>query len=137
MELIFKLDQISEAACKLIEHAADHRVLAFCGQMGAGKTSFIHALCKEMGVKDNVSSPTFSIINQYLAGNGQTVYHLDLFRVADENEAINTGIEDCLNSGNTCMVEWPEKMPAIFPDNTLYITLSVLDTNTRKLQINL
>ena len=137
MELIFKLDHISEAASKLLEHASDHPVLAFRGEMGAGKTTFIHALCKEMGVEDNVSSPTFSIINQYLTGNGQTVYHLDLFRVADENEAINSGIEDCLYSGNTCMVEWPEKMPAIFPEGTLYITLSVLDTNTRKLQINL
>ena len=105
--------------------------------MGAGKTTFIHALCEGMGVKDVVSSPTFSIINQYKAGNGQTIYHMDLYRIKDESEALNAGVEDCLYSGNTCLVEWPEKAPGIFPDDTLHISITYVDDNTRKLQINL
>ena len=137
MELIFCLDNIRETADQFLDLSAGYKVLAIQGQMGAGKTTFIHALCEAMGVKDTVSSPTFSIINQYLLANGQTIYHMDFYRIADENEAINAGIEDCLYSGNSCIVEWPEKIPGIFPDKTLYTTISVIDTNTRKLQINL
>jgi tRNA threonylcarbamoyladenosine biosynthesis protein TsaE len=105
--------------------------------MGAGKTTFIHALCEAMGVKDTITSPTFSIINQYKTVKGQTVYHMDLYRIKDENEAINAGMEDCLYSGNLCLVEWPEKAPGIFPDDTLHITITSVDDNTRKLKINL
>ena len=137
MELIFTLDKIQEAAVKFLELTTGYKLFAIQGEMGAGKTTFIHALCKVMGVKDSISSPTFSIINQYSASAGQTIYHMDLYRIKDENEAINAGIEDCLYTGNTCFVEWPEKIPAIFPDKTLYIRVSVIDTNTRKLQINL
>ena len=72
-----------------------------------------------------------------MTSNGQMVYHMDLYRIKNEQEAINAGIEDCLYSGNACLVEWPEKIPAIFPDDTLYITITAVDTNTRKLQINL
>ncbi len=137
MELIFTLDKIQEAAVKFLELTTGYKLFAIQGEMGAGKTTFIHALCKVMGVKDSISSPTFSIINQYSASAGQTIYHMDLYRIKDENEAINAGIEDCLYTGNTCFVEWPEKIPAIFPDKTLYIRVYVIDTNTRKLQINL
>ena len=137
MELIFTLDDIRQVATQFLTVTAGNKVFAIQGEMGAGKTTFVHALCKVMGVKDTVSSPTFSIINQYSTSDDQTVYHMDLYRLKDENEAINAGIEDCLYSGNTCLVEWPEKIPAIFPDDTLYITITAIDTNTRKLQINL
>ncbi len=137
MELIFTLDKMRQAAKDFLAATAHCKVFAFEGEMGAGKTTFIHALCETMGVTDTVSSPTFSIINQYITSNGQTVYHMDLYRIKDEQEAINAGIEDCLYSGNTCLVEWPDKIPAIFPVETLCITITVVDTNTRKLQINL
>jgi len=101
---------------------------------GAGKTTFIHALCEVMGVKGTISSPTFSIINQYTAANGNSIYHMDLYRLKDENEAINAGVEDCLYSGNICLVEWPEKAPGIFPDGTLHVNITMLDTNTRKIE---
>lgn len=137
MEVNFTLDKIKEAAIKLLSVSATYKVLAFHGEMGAGKTTFIHALCEVMEVKDAVSSPTFSIINQYKTAGGKTVYHMDLYRMKDENEAINAGVEDCLFSGNACLVEWPEKAPGIFPDDTLHITITYVNDNTRKLQINL
>jgi len=137
MEVNFKLEEIKNAAEKLVNTAAGHKVLAFHGEMGAGKTTFIHALCEVMGVTDAISSPTFSIINQYKTAKGETVYHMDLYRIKDEAEAINAGVEDCLYSGHTCLVEWPEKTPGIFPDDTLHIAITYVDDNTRKLKINL
>ncbi len=137
MEVNFTLDQIHAAAAKLITASVGHPVLAFHGEMGTGKTTLIHALCEQMGVKDAISSPTFSIINQYKAKDGATVYHMDLYRIKDENEAMNAGVEDCLYSGNTCLVEWPEKVPAIFPPGTLHIYISSVGNNERKLKINL
>ncbi len=137
MEVNFALEQIKEAADKILADTANYKVFAFHGEMGAGKTTLIHALCEAMGVKDVITSPTFSIINQYKTNDGQTVYHMDLYRIKDENEAINAGIEDCLYSGNICFVEWPEKAPGIFPDNTLHIKITSVDDNTRKLKFNL
>ena len=136
MEVIFKLENIHEAAAEFLNYAGRGKVFAFHAEMGAGKTTFIHALCEALGVKDNISSPTFSIINQYSAGD-KTIYHMDLYRIKDENEAINAGVEDCLYSGNTCFVEWPEKAPEILPDSTIQVTITMIDTNTRKLNINL
>lgn len=136
MEVNFTLEQIQDVALQLLSAAGDHKVIALHGDMGAGKTTLIHAVCETMGVKDVVTSPTFSIINQYKTTGGQTVYHMDLYRIKDENEAANAGIEDCLYSGELCLVEWPEKAPGIFPDDTLHITISSVDDNTRKLKIN-
>ena len=137
MEVNFALEQIKEAADKILADTANYKVFAFQGEMGAGKTTLIHALCQAMGVKDVITSPTFSIINQYKTNDGQTVYHMDLYRIKDKNEAINAGIEDCLYSGNICFVEWPEKAPGIFPDETLHIKITSVDDNTRKLKFNL
>jgi len=137
MEVNYTLEQIHQTAIKLLAASSGYKLFAFHGEMGTGKTTFIHALCEAMGVKDAVTSPTFSIINQYKTADGQTVYHMDLYRVKDENEAINAGVEDCLYSGNICLVEWPEKAPGIFPDGTLHITITSVDDNTRKLKINL
>ena len=137
MEVNFTLEQIQDTALRLLSVSANYKVFALHGEMGSGKTTFIHAMCEAMGVKDVITSPTFSIINQYKTVNGQTVYHMDLYRIKNENEAINAGVEDCLYSGNICLVEWPEKAPGIFPDNTLHINITSVDDNTRKLKINL
>jgi len=133
MEVIFKLENIHAAAQELLATTGANKVFALHGEMGAGKTTFVHALCDAMEVKGTISSPTFSIINQYTSATGKTIYHLDLYRLKDENEAINAGVEDCLYSGNTCLVEWPEKAPGIFPDTTIHLTLTFMDANTRKL----
>jgi tRNA threonylcarbamoyladenosine biosynthesis protein TsaE len=137
MEVNFTLENIMEPAAALMATTGKHKVLAFEGEMGAGKTTFIHACCEILGVQDVVTSPTFSIINQYSTADEQTVYHMDLYRIKDENEAIQAGVEDCLYSGNICLVEWPGKAEGIFPENTLYITISSVDDNTRKLKYNL
>ena len=137
MEVNFTLNRIDETVALLLADHANQKLFAFHGEMGAGKTTFIHALCLAMGVTDVVTSPTFSIINQYKTTTGQTIYHMDLYRIKDENEAINAGIEDCLYSGNICLVEWPDKIPGIFPDETLRITITSVDDNTRKLKYNL
>lgn len=137
MEVNFSLESIRETANKLLAVTTQYNVYAFHGEMGAGKTTFIHALCAEMGVMDVISSPTFSIINQYKTESGKTVYHMDLYRIKDENEALNAGVEDCLYSGDTCLVEWPEKAAGIFPEETLHITITSVDDNTRNLKYNL
>jgi tRNA threonylcarbamoyladenosine biosynthesis protein TsaE len=133
MEVIFTLDQIGIAAQKILADSAGYRVLALHGEMGAGKTTFTKALCKEMGVSDNISSPTFSIINQYTTEAGDIIYHMDLYRLKNEAEAFSSGVEDCLFSGNTCLVEWPEKAEGIFPEDTLHLYFTSLDLDTRKI----
>ena len=137
MEVIFELEYIHDAAEKLLAAAGQTTIFAFHGEMGAGKTTFIHALCEVLKVKGTISSPTFSIINQYTTEMNTTIYHMDLYRLKDEQEAINAGVEDCLYSGNTCLVEWPEKAPGIFPDNTAHVYISFISTNSRKLSFNL
>jgi tRNA threonylcarbamoyladenosine biosynthesis protein TsaE len=137
MEVIFTLEEIGKTAKKILLLTSGYKVFALHGEMGAGKTTFVHALCEAMGVKDNISSPTFSIINQYTTETGETIYHIDLYRLKDEAEAINTGVEDCLFSGNTCLVEWPERADGIFPDDTLHIHIAAVNNNTRKLTFEL
>lgn len=137
MDLNFTLENIETAASEVLKKALAKRVFAFHGEMGAGKTTFIHALCNVMKVKGTVSSPTFSIINQYNTADDATVYHMDLYRLKDEQEALSAGVEDCLYSGNICLVEWPEKAPGIFPDDTLHVTITTAGTNARKLSFNL
>ena len=137
MVVNFKLDAIENAVSELLAFTGNKKVIAFHGEMGAGKTTFIHALCNELGVKDVVSSPTFSIINEYKAGNGDIVFHLDLYRLKDEEEAIAAGVEDCLYSGNLCMVEWPEKAINIFPADAVHCYLKSISDNERNLRINL
>lgn len=127
MEIVFTLEKIQETAGTFWEGIGDKRILAFQGGLGAGKTTFIKALCQARGVRDVVSSPTFSLINEYMYDNGkgqeQPIYHLDLYRIRDEEEAVQAGIEDCLYSGAVCLVEWPEKIPGLLPENTLYVSL--------------
>lgn len=137
MDLNFSLTGIDEAAKKFIEAIGTKKVVALHGNMGAGKTTFVHAVCEALGVKGNVSSPTFAIINQYQTANGQIIHHIDMYRLKDEEEAINAGVEDCLYSGDYCFVEWPEKATGIFPAHTLHVYINAVDNETRKLRINL
>jgi len=135
MEIVFELNQIADAAKTCWRMRGNRTVLAFHGNMGAGKTTFIHALCDEKKVSSPVGSPTFSIINEYAYPDGK-IFHIDLYRLKDEEEAIQAGVEDCLYSGAICLVEWPERSPGIFPEDSFHITIQTVDTDTRKLIFN-
>ena len=137
MEWVFSLNDIQQMAKEVWSSAQKFRILAFHGEMGAGKTTFIHALCDAKNVKDIVGSPTFSIINEYAFsenGKEKMIYHIDLYRLKDEDEAIQAGVEDCLYSDHICLVEWPEKIPSLLPADTLHIYLSIIDEITRRLR---
>lgn len=138
MEWIYSVETINTTAKSFLEAAGETGVFAFYGPMGAGKTTFIHALCEVLGVKDVVGSPTFSIINEYRYirdGRSVPLYHMDLYRLTDEEEARRAGVEDALYSGHACLVEWPEKAPGVFPEKTMHIYIELIDTHTRRLRI--
>ena len=134
MELNIKLHDIRKMAETVWKAVGDAKVIAFHGEMGSGKTTFIHALCEVKQVSSTIGSPTFSIINEYVFPGG-TIFHIDLYRLEDEGEAIRAGVEDCLYSGNICLVEWPEKARGIFPENTLNVYLDFIDSQTRRLRL--
>jgi tRNA threonylcarbamoyladenosine biosynthesis protein TsaE len=138
MEWSFSLDNINTVAKEFWKAGDEKTVFAFHGEMGSGKTTFIHALCEVKEVKDVVGSPSFSIINEYeynCEGTKRALFHIDLYRLKDENEARQAGVEDCLYSGYICLVEWPEKAPALLPVNTVHAYLKVVDSQTRQLKI--
>jgi tRNA threonylcarbamoyladenosine biosynthesis protein TsaE len=137
MELITTPATIRKAAIAFWNDAKEARVIAFHGNMGSGKTTFIHALCDVKSVKDAVGSPTFSIINQYdYLENGieKSLFHIDLYRLNSEEEALRAGVEDCFYSGNICLVEWPEKAPDLLPEESMHVHISVTGPETRKLE---
>ncbi len=135
MELVFMKAEIHQAAKVFLSKLGDSRVFAFNGDLGAGKTTFIQAICRELGVKTTMSSPTFSIINEY-ALDDERVYHIDLYRCRFEEEVVRAGVEECLYSGHRCFVEWPAIARAIFPSDTCFLELDVLDAQTRQLSLS-
>lgn len=132
MELIFELKDIGMAAKAFWEQNKNSKIFAFNGDMASGKTTFIHALCEEKKITGRFGSPTFSIINEYGFGDGK-IFHIDLYRVKDEEEAIRAGVEDCLYSGEICFVEWPVKALGIFPEETVSLNVEVIGENLRKI----
>ena len=138
MEWSFSLDNINRVAKECWNAINNKMVIAFYGTMGSGKTTFIHALCDIIGVKDVVGSPTFSIINEYAydcEGTKRVLFHIDLYRLKDEEEALKAGVEDCLYSGNLCLLEWPEKATDLLPPGTIHVFLELVDDKTRHLKI--
>lgn len=133
---IQSLEQISEAAREFIAGMGDDRVFAFYGKMGAGKTTFIKALCEELGVTDPVTSPTFAIVNEYMAGNGSPIYHFDFYRIKRQQEVLDLGFEDYAYSGNLCLMEWPELIPDLLPEDCVSVTIEEQDDETRIITID-
>lgn len=131
MDFTFTLNEIKQAAAKIFEISNDKKVWALHGEMGAGKTTFIHALCEILGVLSPIGSPTYAIINEYKSSTG-IIYHMDWYRLKDEEEALQAGVEDGILSGNLCLIEWPERAPSLLPDNCFHIRLVALNTQTRR-----
>jgi tRNA threonylcarbamoyladenosine biosynthesis protein TsaE len=135
----YTIHTIQEAARRIWDKIGEGRVVAIQGEMGSGKTTLVHALCDVRGVKDAVGSPTYSLINEYVysspLGEEKLIFHLDLYRLRDEEEALAAGIEECFYSGATCFVEWPEKIPALLPEDVITISILVTGTGTRQLQL--
>jgi tRNA threonylcarbamoyladenosine biosynthesis protein TsaE len=132
MALRFHLQEIGTAAREFWQQFPTAKVFAFYGDMGAGKTTFIRALCDLKGVRDTVGSPTFSIINEYRYSDGK-IYHIDLYRLKDEEEALRAGVEDVLYSGELCLVEWPDRAPGIFPPGTIRSRITAIDRDIREI----
>ena len=133
MDAIFELGQINQVAKLLWKEGKQNKIWAFHAPMGAGKTTFIHALCELLEVKDSISSPTFAIINEYQSPFSGSIFHMDWYRLKDEEEAIQAGIEDALLSKNLCFIEWPEKAASLLPDDVFNVHIELLDANTRRL----
>jgi tRNA threonylcarbamoyladenosine biosynthesis protein TsaE len=140
MEFDVSLDQLDRFAEQFWERVKGARVFVFHGAMGAGKTTLITALCRNKGVEDTMGSPTFSIINEYAfheKGSLQKLYHIDLYRLKDEEEVVQAGVEDCVYSGFICMVEWPEKAPHVFDADTIHVLIQPLSETRRRVGIKL
>jgi tRNA threonylcarbamoyladenosine biosynthesis protein TsaE len=123
------------AAKRLLEFNKQNKIFVFYGDMGAGKTTFIKAICAELGVKDTVSSPTFSIVNEYV-GNGNTIYHFDFYRIKSIQEAFDIGYEEYFYSGDICLIEWPEKVQELLPEHYVKIQITTLEPDKRLMSIS-
>lgn len=121
---ISSLDNIDKAAKEFINGIGENKIIAFNGVMGAGKTTFIKSICKVLKVEDTVNSPTFSIVNEYSTVENNTIYHFDFYRIENVQEAFDFGVEDYFFSNNLCLIEWPENISEILPDNTLFVSIT-------------
>ena len=131
---IDSIDRIQEAAKEFVAQMGDNKVFAFYGKMGAGKTTFIKAICEELGVEDVVNSPTFAIVNEYTDGNGEPIFHFDFYRIKKESEAYDIGFEEYVYSGHLCFMEWPELIEDLLPEDTVKVSIEELEDGTRTVQ---
>lgn len=124
MEIRIKsIEEIAVAAKEFVAAMGERKVFAFYGKMGAGKTTFIKAVCEELGVEDVINSPTFAIVNEYVDGQGEPVYHFDFYRIKNQQEVMNLGYEDYVYSGHVCFMEWPELIENLLPDDAVKVTI--------------
>lgn len=133
---IENLYNLEKSAKQFLELTDGHTIFAFDGEMGAGKTTFINAILKVMGIEDHSSSPTFSIVNEYLSPKYGPVFHFDFYRIEDESEALDIGVEDIIYGDEFCFMEWPSKIENLLPENTVFIKISV-ENNCRIIDIQL
>ena len=134
MEKNFKLNELPEVAKEFIASIGDDRVFLFDGEMGAGKTTFIAEVCRQLGADDDFGSPTFSLVNEYADTQGNPIYHFDLYRIESPQEALNMGAEEYFNSGNLCLVEWPDRLGPLTPENARTVNLYVNPDDSRTIR---
>lgn len=132
---IKSLDTITDAAIEFVKQMGDNTVFAFHGEMGAGKTTFIKAICEKLGVTDVINSPTFAIINEYRSDSGELIYHFDFYRINKEEEAFDFGYEDYFFSGSLCFIEWPERIESLLPHDTIHVTVKEVEGGQRQVII--
>lgn len=133
--IIPSLDKIADAACKFINHIGENRVFAFYGGMGAGKTTFIKAICEQLGVQDAVTSPTFAIVNEYASDMGP-IYHFDFYRIKNQGEVMDFGFDEYAYSGNLCLMEWPELIEELLPEHTINVRIEETENGMRKVLLD-
>ncbi len=133
---IESLETIRTTAKQFIDQIDDRTVFAFNGKMGAGKTTFIKAICEMMGVTETVNSPTFSIVNEYEAADGRIIYHFDCYRINKVQEALDLGAEEYLYSGNLCFIEWSENIAPLLPDSIVNVDIEELENGIREIKIH-
>jgi tRNA threonylcarbamoyladenosine biosynthesis protein TsaE len=139
LELVleYTIDDLTKTATSVLENTKENKIFLFSGEMGSGKTTLIKAICQQLGIDEIVSSPTYSIVNIYRSSFLGEVYHFDLFRLKNEQEAEEIGIADYLDSGNICIIEWPEIAPNILQSrNAIAINLSYLENHNRQLTLS-
>ncbi|MBR0533539.1 MAG: tRNA (adenosine(37)-N6)-threonylcarbamoyltransferase complex ATPase subunit type 1 TsaE [Bacteroidales bacterium] len=134
--VIDSLESIDAAAREFAAVLGENRIVAFYGSMGAGKTTFISALCRYYGVADDVCSPTFTIVNEYRAADGESIFHFDFYRIDSLREAVDIGFEEYLYSGSLCLIEWPEKVEPLLPEQTLNVRITVAADDSRTIEID-
>jgi tRNA threonylcarbamoyladenosine biosynthesis protein TsaE len=137
-ELLLKskgLNDLEKVAQEIISFGKENDIWLLMGQMGAGKTTLSKELCKQLGVVDLVQSPTFSLVNEYLTKSGNVIYHFDFYRIEDIDELANIGVEEYFDSGNLCLIEWPEKVSELIPDKYLKMFIEVLEDDTRVIKL--
>ena len=135
MQMIYNLSEIERIA-KTIISSSKSNILLFYGEMGAGKTTLIKSLVKELGVQENASSPTFSIVNEYISISDKVIYHFDFYRIEKEEEALDLGFEEYLNQGDWIFIEWPEKIASLLPLNAQKITIDTLSESKRQMTLH-
>lgn len=129
------MDNLDAAAAAFLEAVGERSLIAFYGNLGAGKTTFIKALCDRLGVDDNVCSPTFTIVNEYRAASGDSVFHFDFYRIDSLREAQDLGLEEYFYSGCFCFMEWPEKVSELLPEETVEVRIEPLNPTTRRIMV--
>ena len=130
----YSLNELSQIAKDVIKNASN-KVLLFYGEMGVGKTTLIKEICKNLGVEDIAHSPTFSLVNEYQTNNNDTVYHFDFYRIENEEEAYDMGVEDYLYSNNWCLIEWPENIKNLLPLDAVVVKINLLENDERNIQL--
>lgn len=131
--IISGLEELPVGASALLKALGDRKVVAFDAPMGAGKTTLIGEMCRQLGVDDDTSSPTFAIVNDYQPSAGGHVYHFDCYRIEDPREAEDMGIEDYFYSGSLCLIEWPDRIEEFLPDDTVRVSISIDPDGTRRI----
>ena len=135
MLTINSIEEIHDIAKKFLEEIGDKKIFTFNGKMGAGKTTFIKAICEVMGVKETINSPTFSIVNEYEAADGSIIYHFDCYRINKIQEALDLGAEEYLYSGNLCFIEWSENIAPLLPDTLVNVDIHEIENKKREIII--